>query len=110
MYCYPLTIADQHTRSLLAYQGLPSVKGVGVRPVFERLFREYGLPQAIRTDNGVPFATTGLHGLSQLNGWWRRLVETLMNWRSRATGIATGDQAIFATRAAFDWLRGFVTA
>jgi transposase InsO family protein len=73
MYCYPLTIADQHTRYLLACQGLPSVKGVGVRPVFERLFREYGLPQAIRTDNGVPFATTGLHGLSQLNGWWRRL-------------------------------------
>jgi transposase InsO family protein len=41
-----------------------------VRPVFERLFREYGLPRAIRTDNGVPFATTGIHGLSQLNVWW----------------------------------------
>jgi rSAM/selenodomain-associated transferase 2 len=40
-------------------------------------------------------------------GWSLRLVETLMNWRSRATGIATGDQAIFATRAAFDWLHGF---
>jgi len=41
------------------------------------------------------------------DGWQLRLIETLMNWRSRATGIATGDQAIFATRAAFDWLHGF---
>jgi putative transposase len=73
VYCYPLTIADQHTRYLLACQGLLSTKGGGVRPVFERLFREYGLPQAIRTDNGVPFATTGIHGLSQLNVWWLRL-------------------------------------
>ncbi len=71
--CYPLTIADQHTRSLLACHGLLSTKGDGVRPVFERLFREYGLPRAIRTDNGVPFATTGIHGLSQLNVWWLRL-------------------------------------
>ncbi|MCU0764467.1 MAG: TIGR04283 family arsenosugar biosynthesis glycosyltransferase [Burkholderiaceae bacterium] len=41
------------------------------------------------------------------DGWSLRLIETMMNWRSRATGIATGDQAIFATRAAFDWLHGF---
>jgi transposase InsO family protein len=68
-----LTIADQHTRYLLACHGLLSTQGVGVRPVFERLFRTYGLPQAIRTDNGVPFATTGIHGLSQLNVWWLRL-------------------------------------
>jgi transposase InsO family protein len=73
IYCYPLTIADQHTRYLLACHGLLSTKGHGVRPVFERLFREYGLPRAIRTDNGVPFATTGIHGLSQLNVWWLRL-------------------------------------
>src|SRR5437879_4500250 len=53
--------------------GLLSTKGQGVRPVFDRLFREYGLPRAIRTDNGVPFATTGIHGLSQLNVWWLRL-------------------------------------
>jgi len=43
-----------------------------VRPVFDRLFRECALPRAIRTDNGVPFATTGIHGLSQLNVWWLR--------------------------------------
>ena len=72
-YCYPLTVADQHTRYLLACHALPSTKGVGVRPIFERLFREHGLPRAIRTDNGVPFATAGLHGLSQLNVWWLRL-------------------------------------
>ena len=73
VYCYPLTVADQHTRYLLGCQGLLSTQGVGVRPVFDRLFREYGLPRAIRTDNGVPFATTGIHGLSQLNVWWLRL-------------------------------------
>ena len=73
IYCYPLTIADQYTRYLLACHGLLSTKGHGVRPVFDRLFREYGLPGAIRTDNGVPFATCGMHGLSQLNVWWLRL-------------------------------------
>ena len=73
LYCYPLTIADQHTRFLMACHGLLSTKGQGVRPVFDRLFRAYGLPRAIRTDNGVPFATTGIHGLSQLNVWWLRL-------------------------------------
>jgi len=73
LYCYPLTIADQHTRFLLACQGLRSTHGAGVRPVFEQLFREHGLPAAIRTDNGVPFATSGIHGLSRLNVWWLRL-------------------------------------
>ena len=73
LYCYPLTVVDHHTRYLLACHGLRSVRGEGVRPVFERLFRDYGLPGAIRTDNGAPFATTGLHGLSQLNVWWLRL-------------------------------------
>jgi transposase InsO family protein len=73
LYCYPLTVADLHTRYLLACHGLRSTKGCGVRPIFERLFREYGLPRAIRTDNGVPFATVGLQGLSQLNVWWLRL-------------------------------------
>jgi putative transposase len=73
IWCYPLTIADQHTRFLLTCRGLLSTKGVGVKPFFERAFREYGLPLAIRTDNGVPFATTGIHGLSQLNVWWMRL-------------------------------------
>lgn len=73
IYCYPLTIADQHTRFLLACHGLPSVKGEEARPVFERTFREYGLPRAIRTDNGAPFVTRALCGLSHLNVWWMRL-------------------------------------
>src|SRR5437867_1501542 len=73
IYCYPLTVTDQHTRYLLACHGLLSTKGTGVRPVFDRLFREYGLPRAIRTDNGVPFASTALHGLTPLNVWWLRL-------------------------------------
>src|SRR2546422_5749095 len=62
---------DHHLRVSLGVQEIGC--GTGVRPVFDRLFREYGLPRAIRTDNGVPFATTGIHGLSQLNVWWLRL-------------------------------------
>jgi len=73
IYCYPLTVTDQHTRYLLACHGLLSTRGVGVRPIFDRLFHEYGLPRAIRTDNGVPFASTSLHGLTSLNVWWLRL-------------------------------------
>lgn len=73
IYGYPLTIADQHTRYLLRVHGLLHTRGAGVRPVFERAFREFGLPLAIRTDNGVPFANTGLHGLTQLTVWWLRL-------------------------------------
>jgi transposase InsO family protein len=73
VYCYPFTLADQHTRYLLACQGMASTKGAPVREVLERAFRTYGLPRAIRTDNGVPFATGGIHGLSQLSVWWTRL-------------------------------------
>jgi putative transposase len=73
VYCYPLTIADQHTRFLLRCHGLLSTETALARPVFERTFREFGLPRAIRTDNGVPFATSALHGLSHLNVWWMRL-------------------------------------
>src|SRR5215218_1405433 len=72
-YCYPLTVADLHTRYLLRCHGLLSTQTVTARPVFERAFREYGLPLAIRTDDGVPFATQAIHGLSYLNVWWMRL-------------------------------------
>ncbi|MEO7963658.1 MAG: IS481 family transposase [Gemmatimonadaceae bacterium] len=71
--CYPLTIADQHTRFLLTCEGVRSTHTVLARPVFERAFRHYGLPHAIRIDNGVPFATNALHGRSDLNVWWLRL-------------------------------------
>jgi transposase InsO family protein len=72
-YCYPLTVADQYSRYLLRCQALTSTKTVETRPVVERLFRELGLPRAIRTDNGVPFASTGIHGLCSLNVWWMQL-------------------------------------
>lgn len=72
-WCYPHTLADHHTRFLLDCHGLASPTARGARQVFERAFRTYGLPRAIRSDNGAPFATTGLHGLSQLSVWWMQL-------------------------------------
>src|SRR3954465_14868386 len=73
VYCYPLTIVDGFSRYLLACHGLLSTAIAGARPVFLRLFQEYGLPGIIRTDNGVPFATTALGRLSTLSVWWIRL-------------------------------------
>ena len=73
-YCYPLTMSDHASRYLLAVEALQSVKEGGAFPVFERAFQEFGLPTAIRTDNGVPFASpNGLFGLSRLAVWWLRL-------------------------------------
>lgn len=71
--CYPLTATDAFSRFLLGCHALKSTNTEGARPVFERLFREYGLPGAIRSDNGPPFASTGLAGLSKLAVWWMRL-------------------------------------
>lgn len=73
LYCYPLTILDHFSRYLLCCHALPDVCGEGARPQFLRLFREYGLPDAIRSDNGAPFASTGIHGLTRLNVWWLQL-------------------------------------
>ena len=72
-YCYPLTVADLASRFLLTCHGLRSTTCELAKPVFERAFREYGLPRAIRTDNGVPFATAAIHGLSFLNVYWMQL-------------------------------------
>jgi len=72
-YCYPLTISDGHSRLLLGCQGLYSTELSLARPVFERVFDNFGIPEAIRTDNGAPFASTGLCGLSRLNVWWTKL-------------------------------------
>lgn len=69
-YCYPLTVVDAYSRYLLGCQGLPTTAHIPTQTVFERLFREYGLPARIRTDNGVPFATSALARLSQLSRWW----------------------------------------
>lgn len=73
VYCYPLTIVDHFSRYLLCCHGLHDVGREGVKPQFRRLFREYGLPDAIRSDNGSPFASTGIHGLNRLNVWWLQL-------------------------------------
>jgi hypothetical protein len=72
-YCYPLTVTDGFSRFLLGCHGLQGTAVVGAKPVFRRLFEEYGLPQFIRTDNGVPFATNTLARLSKLSAWWVRL-------------------------------------
>jgi transposase InsO family protein len=72
-YCYPLTVTDHYSRAVLLCRGLPSTKTADARPVLLALFREVGLPDAIRTDNGAPFASTALHGLSALNVWWMQL-------------------------------------
>jgi len=58
-YCYPFTVTDLHSRYLLACDGGLSPTTALVRTSLERLFREHGLPEAIRTDNGAPFASTG---------------------------------------------------
>lgn len=72
--CDPLTISDAHSRFLLCCRGLAGAAGLqAVRPWFEGTFREYGLPRVIRTDNGPPFASVGLGGLSRLAVWWLRL-------------------------------------
>ncbi len=73
-YCYPLTITDFASRYLLACEALESNCELYAFHVFERVFRERGLPKAIRTDNGVPFASpNALFGLSKLSVWWLRL-------------------------------------
>src|SRR5262249_20476706 len=72
-YCYPLTVADGFSRYLLGCQALASTAGEGAKPIFTRLFQEYGLPKRIRSDNGVPFATNTLARLSTLSAWWVRL-------------------------------------
>jgi transposase InsO family protein len=71
--CDPLTISDLFSRYLLACQRVPRLSAHCARPVFERAFREYGLPHAIRSDNGSPFASAGLGGLSRLSVWWIKL-------------------------------------
>jgi putative transposase len=73
-YCYPLTITDFATRYLLSCEALATTKEQFAFAVFERAFKDFGLPLTIRTDNGVPFASPhALFGLSKLAVWWLRL-------------------------------------
>jgi transposase InsO family protein len=71
--CYPLTISDNGSRYLLACRGLSRPTFEQSQPWFEWVFRNYGLPQAIRTDNGAPFASVSLGGLSRLSIWFIKL-------------------------------------
>jgi putative transposase len=71
--CEPLTITDQATRYLLCCQALPATTTACVRPLMERIFREYGLPERMRSDNGSPFASRGDCGLTRLSAWWIEL-------------------------------------
>lgn len=71
--CYPLTLLDGCSRFLVRCQGLPHPRTAYVQPVMEAAFREFGLPDAIRSDNGAPFASRGFTGLTKLSAWWLRL-------------------------------------
>jgi transposase InsO family protein len=73
LYCYPLTITDDCSRYLLGCQALRSTRVEDAKSVFTRVFKEFGLPRRIRTDNGVPFPTNTLARLSRLSAWWVRL-------------------------------------
>lgn len=72
--CDPLTLSDAWSRYLLCCQGICGTTGwLTVQPLLREVFREYGLPQRIRSDNGAPFASLGLGGLSPLAVWWLQL-------------------------------------
>jgi len=73
-YCYPLTISDFASRYLISCEALATTKAMYAFTVFERAFKDFGLPRAIRTDNGMPFASANsLFGLTRLSVWWLRL-------------------------------------
>lgn len=72
-YCYPLTITDQYSRYLLGCEGLERISEVECRRIFEDIFEEFGVPDAIRSDNGVPFASKSYFGISKLSVFWLRL-------------------------------------
>jgi len=71
--CEPLTVTDGFSRFLIGLSAGDSTCGRQARAVFERAFDDYGLPEAIRTDNGPPFAAAGVTGLTALTVWWARL-------------------------------------
>ena len=73
VYCYPLTLRDGFSRFVLRCDGLLRRTGDETQRRFARAFAEYGLPDRIRSDNGGPFASPGLGGLSALSVWWIRL-------------------------------------
>lgn len=90
--CEPLTVRDEYSRYVLELRALPNARTATVQACFERLFAEHGLPEAIRSDNGVPFASpNGLLGLSRLSVWWLAIGLDLERSRPgcRRTMVAT---------------------
>ena len=71
--CYPLTVMDAYSRFLIACIALPNTQATGVRRALRDIFEQFGLPQAIRSDNGSPFASKAPAGLSELSAWWLKL-------------------------------------
>ena len=71
--CYPLTIIDAHSRFLIRCEVVDAPDGREVQRIFDSAFSEFGLPAAIRSDNGPPFASVGAGGLTKLSVWWLRL-------------------------------------
>jgi len=72
-YCYPLTITDQFSRYILGCEGMAAISDEQAREACEEIFRSRGLPAVMRSDNGVPFSSTGLGGLTKLSVFWLRL-------------------------------------
>ncbi len=71
--CYPLTLTDQRSRFILGCEAMTAISDAAAREACEEIFHRYGLPKAIRSDNGVPFASNGLANLTQLSAYWLRL-------------------------------------
>jgi transposase InsO family protein len=87
--CHPLTITDGFSRYLLCCKSLKRPLTEPVQKTFEAVFREFGLPDAIRTDNGPPFSSLAPAGLSRLAAWWIRLgirPERIMSGRPDQNG------------------------
>lgn len=72
-YCYPLTVTDQFSRYIVGCEGMAAISDEAARDACEEMFRTYGLPTVMRSDNGVPFASAGLAGLTKLSAYWLRL-------------------------------------
>ena len=93
-YCYPLTVTDFASRFLLCCDALETTREVYAFTAFERTFKDYGLPRAIRSDNGVPFASnSAFFGLSKLSVWWLRLgihIERSKPATRRTTAVMSG--------------------
>lgn len=71
--CYPLTLTDQHSRYILGCEAMAAISDEAARDACEEIFRRYGLPKAMRSDNGAPFASVGLANLTRLSAFWMRL-------------------------------------